>query len=648
MDGIKEFGIRTKDGSKSSLEAYKSIGLGGKEMTAAFAKGGKTAQQAFLKTVKAIEAVKDPVLKNAVSVQLFGTQAEDLEARVIKSYGNVKKQFDKTKNTIDEMAKIKYSSMGDAIKGIGRQLLTSLIIPASNLLLPAFNKFSNWFNQAGPKINKFFSGVGEDLSRVGKIIKKSGQLLENTWNDTGYYTAAVGITNIGKEMGLSEDNAYKLSGAITDITDRLSDLKPYVDILKGLGDVAYNVTIGTGDISGVQQINKGLQSMGFSPDQAIQISNSAVDIFDNIRDKADEFARSLSPVIGDISSYFKEAFSFGSDLDFGSIIDSVKDLSKSITPVIESIATGIGPALHSVTSLLAPLMKVGKQAFNAIIPLVMKLSSSISSKLGPVFTSVFGYLTKTLLPQVSSVLAAWLPKIGALFSKVGGLIMAIYNTGIAPVIDRLVSIFKWAWPVITTVVTGAINILKPIIGGIIDVLGGVIDFLTGVFTGNWSLVWDGIKQIVVGIWEGITGAIKAAFNNVIGVINSAIDKINGFSFTMPEALGGKTIGGMNVPHLPMLAKGGFTTGPSIAGEAGTEAVIPLNNKQRSMNLLEKTNRMMGYTTTNNGGDSIVLQFDITIQGNADKEVVQQAIQAAQPAFRQQYKQMKRQDARTSL
>lgn len=169
------------------------------------------------------------------------------------------------------------------------------------------------------------------------------------------------------------------------------------------------------------------------------------------------------------------------------IVDSVSDLRKSITPVIESIASGIGPALHSVTSLLVPLMKVGKQAFNAIIPLVMKLSSSISSKLGPVFTSVFGYLTKTLLPQVSSVLAAWLPKIGALFSKVGGLIMAIYNTGIAPVIDSLVGIFKWAWPVITAAVTGAINILKPVIGGIIDVLGGVIDFLTGVFTGNWDL-----------------------------------------------------------------------------------------------------------------------------------------------------------------
>ncbi|MHB0864761.1 phage tail protein [Paenibacillus sp. SEL3] len=616
-------------------------------MTAAFAKGGKTAQQAFLKTAKAIEAVKDPVLKNAVSVQLFGTQAEDLEARVIKSYGNVKKQFDKTKNTIDEMAKIKYSSMGDAFKGIGRQLLTSIIIPVSNMLLPAFNKFSNWFNQTGPMINKFFSSVGTSLSWVSKIIMKTGQLLQNTWDSTGYYTAAVGISTIGREIGLSEENAYKLSGAITDITDRLSELKPYVDILKGLGDVAYNVTIGTGDISGVQQINKGLQSIGFSPDQAIQISNSAVDIFDNIRGKAEVFVASLKPIMGDIKGYFKEAFTFGADLDFREIVDSVSDLRKSITPVIESIATGIGPALHSVASLLVPLMKVGKQAFNAIIPLVMKLSSSISSKLGPVFTSVFGYLTKTLLPQVSSVLAAWLPKIGALFSKVGGLIMAIYNTGIAPVIDSLVGIFKWAWPVITAAVTGAINILKPVIGGIIDVLGGVIDFLTGVFTGNWDLAWQGIKEVAVGIWDSITGAVKAAFNNVIAIINSAIQKVNSFSFTMPDLLGGETIGSLGIPEIPMLADGDITNRPSIMGEAGWEAAIPINNKPRSMNLLEKTNRLMGYNPGGNG-DNLNLNFNIVIQGNADKEVVTQAVKAAEPSFRQQYKQMKRQDARTSL
>jgi hypothetical protein len=36
-----------------------------------------------------------------------------------------------------------------------------------------------------------------------------------------------------------------------------------------------------------------------------------------------------------------------------------------------------------------------------------------------------------------------------------------------------------------------------------------------VFTGDWDLAWQGIKDIVTGIWEGITGVIKGAINGII-------------------------------------------------------------------------------------------------------------------------------------
>ncbi|MFC7559889.1 phage tail tape measure protein [Paenibacillus farraposensis] len=644
-DAIKEFGIRSKDGSKTTIEAYQLLGLNATQMQKKFAAGGSVAQTAYRQVAAAINKVQDPVKRNTAMLNLFGTQAEDVESGVILAMTNARKQFDATKNTMKEIQDVKYSSISYAFRSIGRQLLTEFVYPLSDLALPALTKFGKGLETAIPKIKSYFKRGLQAMQPFIKALQTVGDLFANSMAGTGDMSAATGISNFLISLGVGEDKAYKFSGALSDVFDKLAAVK---NIVKGAGSLLTNALMGNGDISGVQDINKGLQSIGFSPDQAIKISNGVVDTFDRVRGKLDDFVKSMKPVLDDMMGYLKEAFSFDGSLDFGSIIDNVSELQKSVNPILDSMLSGIAPALRSVTSLLTPLMKMGKQAFSTIIPLVLKLASSLYSKLAPVFTSVFGYITKTLLPQVSSVLAAWLPKIGALFSKVGGLIMAIYNTGIAPVINSLVTIFKWAWPVITTVVTSAINILKPIIGGIIDVLGGVIDFLTGVFTGDWDLAWKGIKEVAVGIWDGITGAVKEAFNSVIGIINAAIQKISSFSFDLPEWAGGGTVGSLGIPEIPMLAKGGFTTGPSIAGEAGTEAVIPLNNKQRSMNLLEKTNRMMGYTTNNNGGDSIVLQFDITIQGNADKEVVQQAVQAAQPTFRQQYQAMKRQNARTSL
>ncbi|WGV57786.1 phage tail tape measure protein [Brevibacillus brevis] len=162
-DGIKEFGIRTKDGSKGSLEAYKSIGLQGEEMTKQFATGGKVAQEAFLKTVKAINEVKDPVQRNAASVALFGTQAEDLEERVIKAYGNIKKTFDMTKNTMDEMGKIKYNSLDEFFTGLGRRIETSLITPLSGKLLPILQDALWWAEDMAPVWKQNFDAAGNEI-----------------------------------------------------------------------------------------------------------------------------------------------------------------------------------------------------------------------------------------------------------------------------------------------------------------------------------------------------------------------------------------------------------------------------------------------------------------------------------------------------
>ena len=73
-DAVKEFNIRAKDGSDSSAEAFKGLGLNSDKMFAAFAAGGETAQAAFFDTVEALNKLK----RNEIGVALFGSQFEDL------------------------------------------------------------------------------------------------------------------------------------------------------------------------------------------------------------------------------------------------------------------------------------------------------------------------------------------------------------------------------------------------------------------------------------------------------------------------------------------------------------------------------------------------------------------------------------------
>lgn len=156
------------------------------------------------------------------------------------------------------------------------------------------------------------------------------------------------------------------------------------------------------------------------------------------------------------------------------------------------------------------------------------------------------------------------------------------------------------------------------------VFQGVTDFITGVFTGNWSLAWQGIVEVFSGIVSGLAAYMKAPLNGIIGMINAAIGGINSISIDIPEwvpEFGGQHFG-VSIPQIPMLAKGGITNGVSIAGEAGREAVIPLKrNNPRSLSLLEKTAGIIGATPNNKGKDAPTFIFAPQISGNVDSETI---------------------------
>jgi hypothetical protein len=98
----------------------------------------------------------------------------------------------------------------------------------------------------------------------------------------------------------------------------------------------------------------------------------------------------------------------------------------------------------------------------------------------------------------------------------------------------------------------------------VDGLFGAIK--TGV-TGSVDFLKD-LLTTVMDFYKKILNGIAKLWNNSIGKI----------SFKFPSfvpGLGGK---GFSVPNIPMLAEGGIVTRPTLAliGEAGPEAVIPLN------------------------------------------------------------------------
>ncbi|GAA3781104.1 phage tail tape measure protein [Micromonospora maritima] len=133
-DAIKEFSIRAIDGSKSTKEAFKALGMDAKGMAVDLAAGGPAAKAAFGLVVSELNKTKDPLERNRIGVALFGTQWEDL--------GDAFKRLDVSAAT-DGLGKVAGATKGIAdqsdqsrIQGFIRSLQSGFVNVIGGEVLP--------------------------------------------------------------------------------------------------------------------------------------------------------------------------------------------------------------------------------------------------------------------------------------------------------------------------------------------------------------------------------------------------------------------------------------------------------------------------------------------------------------------------------
>lgn len=152
-DAIKEMSIRVVDGSDTTAAGFQAIGMDADIMAQKFAAGGETAQQAFQETIQALAGMEDPVQQNIAGVNLFGTMWEDLGPEVVAQLASITDEAYAAGDELQKMQEVKYDNLGDALKGLGRQLEVEL--------LPLANELTSFLTDIFQEID--LSGLGEWL-----------------------------------------------------------------------------------------------------------------------------------------------------------------------------------------------------------------------------------------------------------------------------------------------------------------------------------------------------------------------------------------------------------------------------------------------------------------------------------------------------
>lgn len=366
-------------------------------------------------------------------------------------------------------------------------------------------------------------------------------------------------------------------------------------------------------------------------------------------------------------------------------IFSPENLASVRTAIVGMFGENAGTGFDNIVSIGQSVIGVFQQIVNFGTQTVK-----------PMFEQVFGWVSTTLLPGLLNAFNEIAPQIGPLVTNIGTAVMNVATLignaiqTILPVIENivmvLVNVVATVAPPIIAAVSQIFANISNVVTSLQGVFDGLIQFITGVFTGNWSQAWEGVKQIFGNAFDALVELCKIPINAVIGVINGAVKGINsilGKVTTIPDwvpVVGGQSFS-MQLPTIPMLAKGGFTDGVSIAGEAGTEAVISFDPSVRSANIAnwQKAGQMLGVDpvqaasvagagslttdrvevadigggspahggTTAVGGGSFTFAPNITIQGNADYNVMMNAMTDAKEQFEQWFNEMMRKQQRTA-
>lgn len=275
-----------------------------------------------------------------------------------------------------------------------------------------------------------------------------------------------------------------------------------------------------------------------------------------------------------------------------------------------SLLGTFGPAITSLGTMVAVVSLLGDhfedvrnivgQIFGEGGLAVFDAFTGKISGIGDTIKQVFGQLTTPEgLQSIQQKLSGF---------NIGGLNLGDVFSAAMPAIQTVMPLIQSFAGVFSQIVDLGVNHIKPLL---VEVFGFVVNqgipavmpLLSTVVSLVGTILVNAIKTVVdiVGkllpaaehVALGIIGFLKQIANIGVKVVNFIIGALNKIQLTIPETLfgipvplvGGKSFGfNLSPVSIPAFANGGFTNGPSLAGEAGTEAIISFRRSQREQNI----------------------------------------------------------------
>lgn len=248
-DALKEFSIRVVDGSESTTDAFESLDLNAEETAAAFGKGGQAAASMADTVIDKLRGIQDPLERNRIGTELFGTQWEDLGGAINNmDLSKAAQELGKVGGAADDAAN-RMSGPAASIESIKRKIEVasdSIKLKLGEAFGPAVAKLADGFVEHQDEIVGFFTAVVGAGLQLGVAMGNITAGLLHVW---GWTTGALGkmigglVETIGAGMGAIGGLISHIPGmqSVGDTMVSVAEATTKTgQMLSGMGDAAHS------------------------------------------------------------------------------------------------------------------------------------------------------------------------------------------------------------------------------------------------------------------------------------------------------------------------------------------------------------------------------------------------------------------------
>ena len=596
---MRAIGYDTED-TISMLASWEKAGVntetaitGIRKALANWGKDGKDAKAELAGLIDEIKNAPDDITASQLALENFGNKAgleladvirsgrfefEEFTDVIANSAGTVSNTFDETMSGLDSIS-LATQSLKVTLGEIGGNILGDIAPKITDVLTNLGDALTGDEDAA----ERFGDSIGEAIS---SIVTKISELLPKAIS-----LVSTLITNI--TVGIAENLSSDL---IPNVITELSSA--FTTILNTLGDILPDI------------IEKGLQLLpalnnalwNAIPQILTGLLNFITSIVDYLPDMIEQALQTAPQVWEMISKAIQNNLPL--------LVEAVENLIKSLTKALPKILKTLTKELPN---LIKTMMKLLSETYPIVIQAAMDLLGAIIDAI-PELITIWNENAPALVKAIGEALIDNAPLLWETVKQVWSIILGELPNLFTSLVEGLYSIIKsalTAWKEILSPVTSWIydNIISPVgdfFGdmwegfkdkaskaweGVKSIFGKVADFFGEKFGDAWRTVKN-IFSTGGKVFEGIKEGIERSFTSTVNAIIRGINKVVSIPFSNLndvldtlrniEILGinpfENLIGNIAIPSIPELAKGGIVNNRAFfAGEAGEEAVIPLEN-----------------------------------------------------------------------